>query len=132
MFRRFTLDQLKDYEWHHISVTWSGLNGVSRVYLDGTNVFSATNRQRGPVYGSPVTKIGNRYLSLTGLNIWDHILSDQKIASNALKCDSGKGNVFQWHQFYEATMRNTTLYEKPSLCVDSSGNAGESSNENSP
>ena len=36
---------------------------------------------------------------MTGVNIWDHVITDQEIMRMSKSCLTGVGNVFQWRDF---------------------------------
>ncbi|KAL9984080.1 hypothetical protein ACROYT_G006336 [Oculina patagonica] len=114
--QRTTLNQLRDYQWHQICTTWSGFNGVVRVYLDGKEILSGRNPNRGELRGGGDISVGTKSYLFSEFNVWDRVLSEQDIANNAKKCDGGKGNVIQWHQAFEYVKKNKLKYNSPSLC----------------
>ena len=50
---------------------------------------------------------------MTGVNIWDHVITDQEIARMSKSCLTGVGNVFQWRDF-KAHLKGSVQIIKPS------------------
>ena len=50
---------------------------------------------------------------MTGVNIWDHVITDQEIARMSRSCLTGVGNVFQWRDF-KAHLKGSVQIIKPS------------------
>ncbi|KAL9983627.1 hypothetical protein ACROYT_G005826 [Oculina patagonica] len=131
--QRMTLNQLRDYQWHQICTTWSGFNGVVRVYLDGKGILSDRNPTRGEIRGGGRIGFGTSSFLFSEFNVWDRVLSEQDIANNVKKCDGGKGNAFQWHQAFEYVKNNQLTYNSPSVCEAPSENTDQGSlNESEP
>ena len=116
-FRRVTLNQLTDLKWHQLCVTWSSFSGVVHIYLDGKNILSAVNKQRGEIPGGQDVVIGNKYHLVSDFNLWDRVLTAQEIERNAKTCNGEKGNVLQWHQFFQSFEKAyLKKYSTPSSC----------------
>ena len=50
---------------------------------------------------------------MTGVNIWDHVITDQEIMRMSKSCLTGVGNVFQWRDF-KAHLKGSVQIIKPS------------------
>lgn len=50
---------------------------------------------------------------MTGVNIWDHVISDQEIMRMSNACLTGEGNVFKWRDF-KTRARGSVKIIKPS------------------
>ena len=50
---------------------------------------------------------------MTGVNIWDHVITDQEITRMSKSCLTGVGNVFQWRDF-KAHLKGSVKIIKPS------------------
>ena len=50
---------------------------------------------------------------MTGVNIWDHVITDQEITRMSKSCLTGVGNVFQWSDF-KAHLEGSVQIIKPS------------------
>ena len=120
---RVTVNQLRDFKWHQICVTWSGFTGVVHYYLDGKVVLSAKNKGRGEIPGGDHLVVGSDQHLLSEFNLWNRVLTAQEIASNAKKCDGGKGNVIQWHQAFTYLKKYKKTYKIPSVCKVPNPNA---------
>ena len=115
-FRRVALNQLRDFKWHQICVTWSGFSGVVHLYFDGKNILSAVNKQRGEIPGGKLVTIGNENHLVSGFNLWDRVLTAQEIENNAKTCNGEKGNVLQWHEGFQHLQKSSAKYFTPSTC----------------
>ena len=50
---------------------------------------------------------------MTGVNIWDHVITDQEITRMSRSCLTGVGNVYQWRDF-KAHLKGSVQIIKPS------------------
>ena len=50
---------------------------------------------------------------MTGVNIWDHVITDQEITGMSKPCLTGVGNVFQWRDL-KAHLKGSVKIIKPS------------------
>ena len=50
---------------------------------------------------------------MTGVNIWDHVITDHEITRMSRSCLTGVGNVFQWRDF-KAHLKGSVQIIKPS------------------
>lgn len=119
---RITVEQLRDFKWHQICVTWSGFSGVVHIYFDGKKMFSAANQPRGEIPGGLTLRVGNDQHLVSEFNLWDRVLSEKEIERNANSCDAGKGNAIQWHQGFAFLKGSKSKYFFPSSCEARSRN----------
>ena len=52
---------------------------------------------------------------LSGLNMWNKVLSGEEISSMSKQCHSGEGNVFKWSDFKSDVHGDAKVVE-PSSC----------------
>ena len=50
---------------------------------------------------------------MTGVDIWDHVITDQEIMRMSKSCLTGVGNVYQWRDF-KAHLKGSVQIIKPS------------------
>ena len=64
------------------------------------------------------TGTGKRSVTLhvTGVNLWDRVLSDQEIADNSKKCNDEEGTAKEWHKWYDAAKAKSGYHSSPSAC----------------
>ena len=117
------MNQLRDFKWHQICVTWSGFSGVVHFYLDGKNIHSVVNKNRGEIPGGLSLQVGNDQHLVSEFNLWDRVLNEQEIARNVKSCNAGKGNTIQWHQGFAYLKENKLKYNYPSTCEAARTNA---------
>ena len=72
------------------------------------------------VLGHDQDSIGGRFQAsqsfigeMTGVNIWDHVITDQEITRMSKSCLTGVGNVYQWRDF-KAHLKGSVQIIKPS------------------
>ena len=46
---------------------------------------------------------------MTGVNIWDHVITDQEIMRMSKSCLTGVGNVFKWRDFKSHVIGSVTI-----------------------
>ncbi|XP_022799718.1 sushi, von Willebrand factor type A, EGF and pentraxin domain-containing protein 1-like [Stylophora pistillata] len=103
-----------DGKWHHICVTWENTAGSWKLFKDGRvassgTVLSKGHTIRGGGYltlGQEQDTVGGGFDAgqsfigkLAGVNIWDHVLSNQEITRMSQSCQVGVGDVFRWSEF---------------------------------
>ena len=120
---RMSFEQLLDKKWHHICVTWNGESGVVMQYLDGTKKQAGT----GLVWeyeGGGALKMGDSTsfpYHISGLNLWDKVLTPENIKDMSASCLRGIGNVKSWLDFQDAaTAKRTLKVMSPSVCTSPS------------
>ena len=119
-----------DGYWHHICVTWTNSNGGWHIYKDGVLHHHSINFRRGYtiksggslVLGQEQDGLGGSFDwrqsfvgLLTGVNVWNRVLSASVIQSLSRSCLSGTGNVYSWTDFRDGIKGNTGLVI-PSNC----------------
>lgn len=124
-----------DGKWHHICASWENTAGSWKFYKDGT-----VRAQGGGFKTGHVIKSGGSFLLgieqdsprghfevdesfkgvMTNVNVWDHVLSEEKIDSLSKSCLSGEGNVLKWSDFIHGRKGNTKLVT-PSPCESLNG-----------
>lgn len=103
-----------DGKWHHICVTWESTAGSWKLFKDGRVANSGTGLSKGhTILGGGYLTLGQEQDSvgggfsasqsfigkLAGVNIWDHVLSNQEITRMSQSCQAGVGDVFRWSDF---------------------------------
>ena len=59
-------------------------------------------------------ELANSFIGeMTGVNIWDHVITDQEITRMSRSCLTGVGNVYQWRDF-KAHLKGSVQIIKPS------------------
>ena len=114
---------MEDNKWHHFCVTFSGITGVAVVYVDGERRISETMIPE-ELEGGGMLRVGEKWLQLykvSGLNLWDRILSPEEIRDLATSCLKGFGNVKHWFDFSEVAKAatNNVIFQDPSSCAPS-------------
>ncbi|KAL9979817.1 hypothetical protein ACROYT_G017534 [Oculina patagonica] len=115
-----------DGKWHHICATWENTAGSWKMYKDGKLGGSGTGRQTGHVIpaggalvlGQEQDSVGGSFDDkqnfigeMTGVNIWDHVITDQEILRMSQSCQSGEGNVFKWSDFKDHVKGSVKIIE---------------------
>ena len=89
--------------WHLISTTWSGMNRVLRIFVDGEpwakadEYWLAQSFKSGGRFGLEVPEGQAFPIRLTSINMWNHVLSADVIAEHAKICDAAIGNIKEWY-----------------------------------
>ncbi|XP_068679499.1 neuronal pentraxin-2-like isoform X2 [Montipora foliosa] len=127
---RKTRVSANDGYWHHICVTWTNRNGGWHIYKDGVLHHHSINFMRGYtiksggslVLGQEQDRPGGSFDSnqrflglLTGVNVWNTVLSASVIRNLSRSCFDGLGSVYRWSDFRDAIKGNTGLVV-PSNC----------------
>ena len=108
--------------WHLISTTWSGMNGVFNVYVDG--VHKKYFRHHEENYALSFSGGGRLGLSSeapvpirwTSFNMWNRELSYDVIAEQAKSCNGAIGNVKEWSDIWSVMKTKTNYVTKSSSC----------------
>ena len=121
---------LVEDQWHQICFVWENSNGSWKLYQDGKETAHghgvAKNHEVVPggslVLGQDQDKVGGGFDSsqafvgdLSGVNMWNEVLSGEEISSMSKQCHSGEGNVFEWSDFKSYVHGNAKVVE-PSSC----------------
>ena len=120
-----------DGEWHHICASWENTVGSWKFYKDGIVKAQGGDFKIGHVIragGSLLLGIEQDSLGgdfevdesfkgmMTNVNIWDHLLSAEKIDSLSKSCLSGEGNVLKWSDLIHGRRKGNTKLVIPSPC----------------
>ncbi|KAM4808468.1 sushi, von Willebrand factor type A, EGF and pentraxin domain-containing protein 1 [Rhinophrynus dorsalis] len=126
---------VNDGKWHHITVSWTSVDGSWRVYIDGklsdggkglsigasipgggALVLAQEQDQRGEGFNPAESFVG----SISQLNIWDHPLTPEQVKSLAVSCphDLQKGNVLAWADFLPGVVGRVKVDDKSKFCAD--------------
>jgi len=62
---------------------------------------------------------------LSGVNLWNRVLSAQQIAESSKSCVKSHGNVKQWSDFWPGFKTDKTKYESPSECKSPRASPGD-------
>ena len=115
--------------WHLISVTLSGMNHMLCVFVDGKIArepcWTRPNFERfagGGRFGLGVPEGQNFPIRLTSINMWNHVLSADAIATHVKSCDAAIGNVKEWYDAWLIFEEQSTSITKPATCSAPSPN----------
>ena len=110
-YTQFKVPELVDDIWHHLSVTWTNVDGKVQWFLDGVLKYSVTGYQSSvTVPGGGVLRLGQRQTAfggshdnnfpfqgmLTRINIWSTLLADSAIEALAKEPGPEIGNLVSW------------------------------------
>ena len=130
LLRRNSGVSVDDGIWHHVCTTWESSNGFWKVYKDGREEARGSRLKSGYktktngilIVGQEQDSFGgdfdpNQHLlgELTGLNIWNRVLSPSKILEMSKSCHVGQGNVKKWSDF-KVGIRGNVRVISPSAC----------------
>ncbi|XP_068690536.1 neuronal pentraxin receptor-like [Montipora foliosa] len=119
-----------DGNWHHVCITWESTNGSWKVYKDGNEQAQGSQLKTGyKIKTNGILTVGQEqdsfggdfdptqsYLGeLTGLNIWNRVLSLSEILKISKSCHVGQGNVKKWSDF-KVGIRGNVRVISPSAC----------------
>lgn len=99
-----------DGRWHHVVGTWENEQGNFTMYIDGIKNATQASVKKGHTIkkGAVVLGLDQDFLlggyatseafqgNLTGVNMWDRVLTAQEVSAIADRCSSSQGNVFKW------------------------------------
>jgi len=107
--------------WHLLSTTWSGMNRVLRVFVDGeresTWEYSGVQSfSGGGRFGLDVPQGKAFPIRVTSINMWNHVLSDEVITAHVKSCDAAIGNIKEWYDAWPILEEQSALYTKPATC----------------
>ena len=74
---------------------------------------------KGSLPGGGTLRVLSHYsqvVYLSGVNLWNRVLSAQQIAESSKSCVKSHGNVKQWSDFWPGFKTDKTKYESPSKC----------------
>ena len=115
---------LDDNDWHRLCITWNGVTGVTKVYVDGVQNESAEFGKYAvgglikdslPGGGTlEVLAVYSQVVYVSELNLWDKALSAVEISESSKLCFGKQGNVKKWSDFWLAFSKYKSRYEAPS------------------
>ncbi|XP_078360290.1 uncharacterized protein LOC144644633 isoform X2 [Oculina patagonica] len=123
---RQTSVSANDGKWHHICATWENTAGSWKLFKDGKLGDSGTDFETGHVIpgggalvlaqeqdslGGKFGDTQNFIGEMTGVNIWDHVITDQEIMRMSQSCQTGVGNVFKWSDFKDHVKGSVKIIE---------------------
>ena len=126
--RRRTYATVGDGEWHHICVSWESSSGSWKFYKDGGLAEDGTNLKRGYtirqggtlVFGQEQDSVGGGFQvsqsfqgKLSGINVWDHVLTSAKIKEMSTTCvlnEEDNGNVYKWVEILRTVAVITVIF----------------------
>lgn len=110
---------------------WRNSDGTLRLYRDQDPVYQTDNFKKNYiikaggalVLGQEQDGLFSKFdasqslrRSLASVNVWDHVLSSDKLESNCFSCrDVEAGNVYKWSDFRYG-IRMNTVFVFPSPC----------------
>ncbi|KAL9985287.1 hypothetical protein ACROYT_G007668 [Oculina patagonica] len=133
---RQTSVSANDGKWHHICATWENTAGSWKLFKDGKLGASGTDFKTGHVIsgggalvlaqeqdslGGKFGDTQNFIGEMTGVNIWDHVITDQEIMRMSQSCQTGVGNVFKWSDFKDHVKGSVKIIENNCLRVEAYG-----------
>ena len=136
LFHRSTSVSATDGKWHQICVSWENTAGSWKFYKDGDVKAQGAALKTGHVIksgGSLLLGVEQDSLGgdfepvesfkgmLTNINVWDHVLSAEKIHSLSKSCRSGEGNVLKWSTDFINGLEGKTKVVIPSGCKSLNG-----------
>ena len=107
--------------WHLISITWSTMNKVLRVFIDGERRSTWSDSgikgfSGGGKFGLEIPEGQAFPIRLTSINMWNHVLSADVIAAHVKSCDAAIGNIKEWYDVWPALEEQSSFYTKPATC----------------
>ncbi|XP_066029703.1 uncharacterized protein [Pocillopora verrucosa] len=126
---------LDDNDWHRLCITWNGVTGVTKVYVDGVQNESAEFGKyavEGLIKDSlpgggtlEVLAVYSQVVYVSELNLWDKPLSAVEISESSKLCFGKQGNVKKWSDFWPGFSKDKSRYEGPSQCKSPYGSSEE-------
>ena len=119
-----------DGAWHHICLTWENTAGSWLFYKDGIQVSQGSGLSvdhvisggGAVVLGQEQDSVGGGFDSrqsfigeISGVNVWDHVISSDDISRMSKACTAEEGNVITWSDFRSGIRGNVQVIE-PSSC----------------
>ena len=127
---RSTNVSANDGAWHHICFTWENTAGSWQLYKDGKRESQGSGLSVGHVIpgggamvlGQEQDSEGGGFQSyqsfigeLSGVNVWDYVISSDEISQMSNVCTAEEGNVITWFDFRSGIRGNVQIIE-PSSC----------------
>ena len=124
-----------DNDWHRLCITWNGVTGVTKVYVDGVQNESAEFGKYAvgglikdslPGGGTlEVLAVYSQVVYVSELNLWDKALSAVEISESSKLCFGKQGNVKKWSDFWPGFSKDKSRYEAPSQYKSPNGSSEE-------
>ena len=120
-----------DGNWHHICITWENTAGAWQLYKDGVRKSNGTGLQQdymiqgggALVLGQEQDKVEGDFEekqsfvgNLSGVNVWDHVISPRNISRMSEACTAEEGNVISWFDFKKSDVKGNVTIIEPSSC----------------
>ncbi|XP_068693345.1 uncharacterized protein [Montipora foliosa] len=107
--------------WHFICVTWSGLNNLLHVYIDGKSPITWQNVAGTRFAGGGRLGLDNPWedtfpIRFTSFNMWNRELGADVIEAYGNDCNGAIGNVKEWYDVWPVLEKHSAFYIKPSTC----------------
>ena len=125
-----------DGKWHYVCVTWDGQSSHVKMYLDGIYKAGIAAKhfqviakdgflvigQEQDSFGGGFDKNQNFIGELTAVNIWNRVLSEEEISTNARQCHvtSVSGDAISWVDFTQGELNGQAAFV-PSSCFGMNG-----------
>ena len=136
LHRSTSLGSFFDGRWHHVCLVWMN-TGHWQVFVDGVIISNGDSLQvyhtiqtggmvivgqeqdctQHCIPGDPDGfQMTQSFMgSITGLNVWDRIFTEDEILSMSQTCNPQTGSVLQWSDF-QVSLHGEVLVESPSAC----------------
>jgi hypothetical protein len=102
---------LKNKKWHHFCLTWDGVNGVAKFYVEGNiggsmtslpqqdtlptpGIWVLTNDQDS--YGGSFSDNQSFMSKLAQTNVWNYVLPNEAMTAMSYGGTSVEGNLLRW------------------------------------
>ena len=120
-----------DGNWHHICITWKSTAGAWQLYKDGVCESNGTGLKKDKkirgggslVLGQEQDEVGTGFAKdqsfvgkLSGVNVWDHVISPRNISRMSEACTAEEGNVISWFDFKKSDVKGNVTIIEPSSC----------------
>lgn len=128
--RDTALNTYYDGTRHHVCARWENRGGSWNVTVDGSVINHGTGMRVGHIIpGGGHLTIGQEQDSLqggfaeiqsfigsiSGMNVWSKVLSDQEIVHMSKTCNLGSGDVLKWSDF-QVSRHGDVKVVCPSTC----------------
>ncbi|KAJ7335989.1 Neuronal pentraxin-1 [Desmophyllum pertusum] len=103
-----------DGHWHHICANWENVAGSWDLYIDGAHLANGDNLKKGHVidnngifilgqeqdnYGGGFQQYQSFLGQMSGVNMWNRVLTADEILHMSTNCSYGIGNYLRWSDF---------------------------------
>ena len=120
-----------DGNWHHICITWESTAGAWQLYKDGVRKSNGTGLNKGNkirgggslVLGQEQDEVEGDFDdkqsfvgNLSGVNVWDHVISAHNISRMSEACTTEEGNVISWFDLEKSDVKGNVTIIEPSSC----------------